>query len=179
MSICLCFFNGTPIQVPIEAYKPLEKGFMVLNDEQYEEYFEQMTLFETTLCKHSIGGVVKERSYDKASKELGLDKARFCSYWIIWVYGLIKGGRIKEDNENGFMFIHGDVEELKHDNCEMLCGLCRAPSKLKCGKCGQRYCCKEHQVSDWKKHKKECYGCLSPEEWKATMGKRLATPHRS
>lgn len=178
MSICLCFFNGTPIQVPVEVYKPLEK-MVVDQNETYDKYLTHMDLFEATLCKHSIGGNVQERSYAKAAKELGLDTPRFCSCWILMVYTLIKVGLIKEDNENGFLFIQGDIEKLKHDNCEMLCGLCRAPSKLKCGKCGQRYCCKEHQVSDWKKHKKECYGCLSPEEWKATFGKRLASTHRS
>lgn len=178
MEIIMCFFDGTPIQLAPGVYENLKK-LEIDPKETYDDYYDNMVLFEKTLCKHSIGGTVQERSIHKAAKELGLSPAQFQGYWSVFVYTLVKSGRIKDDNENGFLMMKGDgLERLEHDHRELLCGLCRAPSKLKCGKCGQRYCCREHQVSDWKKHKKECYGMLSNEEWRK-LHKSLTTPHGS
>jgi len=37
------------------------------------------------------------------------------------------------------------------------CNVCGEFAETVCGKCGiARYCCREHQKSDWKKHKIEC-----------------------
>ena len=176
-TIIMCFFDGTPIQLAPGVYENL-KELKIDPDETYDDYYDNIVLFEKTLCKHSIAGMVQERSIAKAAKELGLTPAQFQGYWCVFVYTLVKIGRIKDDNENGFLVMKGNLEVLEHDNSEMLCGLCRAPSKLKCAKCGQRYCCREHQVSDWKKHKQECYGVLSTEEWRKRH-KSLTTPQRS
>ncbi len=38
-----------------------------------------------------------------------------------------------------------------------LCAVCDASCKSKCQSCKKvYYCCREHQVSDWKEHKKIC-----------------------
>ena len=40
---------------------------------------------------------------------------------------------------------------------QKLCSVCQTPSKQKCPYCVTYYCCKEHQVADWKAgHKKSC-----------------------
>ena len=36
------------------------------------------------------------------------------------------------------------------------CGLCFAECSMRCAKCYQKYCSKEHQMSHWKHHKKIC-----------------------
>ena len=44
-------------------------------------------------------------------------------------------------------------------NISKVCDYCYkiSPSLQNCGGCGSvSYCCKEHQVADWKNHKKEC-----------------------
>ncbi|KAK9693311.1 MYND finger [Popillia japonica] len=43
---------------------------------------------------------------------------------------------------------------------ENLCGKCGKPAETKCSACKiVYYCCKEHQVEDWKTHKNECKAC--------------------
>ena len=171
-----CFFNRTPLEIPTTVLRTLQQKCPVDMNDKYEDYFEQLTLMEEDLGKFSIGGAIYPRTIEKAAALRGMDSARFTSIWTTMVYTLVKVGRIKDDNDNGFLVIEGDDSFLKNiggDNQEMVCGLCRAPSKLKCGKCGQRYCCKEHQVLDWKKHKKECHGCLTPEQWKNHFSKKL------
>ncbi|KAH1026295.1 SET domain-containing protein SmydA-8 [Dendroctonus ponderosae] len=38
------------------------------------------------------------------------------------------------------------------------CKVCRKNTDQKCGKCQQIfYCCKEHQMTDWKRHRKSCH----------------------
>jgi hypothetical protein len=182
----LCFFNGTPLESSLEIYKaliktPVKKEWV----EDKEGQLNTMRVMEKTLCKHSVGGVILWSSLKKAAKELDLEEFEFHANWIITLNLLVTQKYIKADDFHGFMFIAGPKADIlfKPDKEVMLCGLCLAPSKLKCGKCGQRYCCKEHQVSDWKKHKKECYGCLTTEEWRAhnsqELRERLTTPQRS
>ena len=36
------------------------------------------------------------------------------------------------------------------------CVLCGTTSKKKCSKCGTKYCCREHQTTDWPNHKLVC-----------------------
>jgi hypothetical protein len=39
-----------------------------------------------------------------------------------------------------------------------LCAVCEASCKSKCQTCKKvYYCCREHQISDWKEHKKICH----------------------
>lgn len=170
----LCFFNGTPMEIPTTVLRILQKSCPVDMNDKYEDYFQQLTLMEKDLCKFSIGGGIHKRTIDKAAKLRDMNYAQFTSFWTTMVYTLVKIGRIKDDDNNGFVIIDGDASFLNEIGADSLvCGLCRAPSKLKCAKCGQRYCCKEHQVSDWKKHKQECYGCLTPEEWKTHFSKKM------
>jgi hypothetical protein len=52
-------------------------------------------------------------------------------------------------------FESGIAEEVSRS--QNLCAVCQTPSKQKCPYCITRYCCKEHQVADWKAgHKKSC-----------------------
>ena len=41
-----------------------------------------------------------------------------------------------------------------------VCSYCKTVSKKECGECGVRYCNREHQVLDWKKHKAVCKSIL-------------------
>lgn len=173
----LCFFNGTPLEIPTTVLRTLQQKCPVDMNDKYDDYFQQLTLMEEDLGKFSIGGAIHTRTIEKAATVRGMNRAQFTSFWTTMVYTLVKVGRIKDDDENGFLVIEGDdsfLREIGKEKLELVCGLCRAPSKLKCAKCGQRYCCKEHQVTDWKKHKKECHGCLTPEQWKNHFSTKMA-----
>lgn len=60
----------------------------------------------------------------------------------------VSGG--KGEVRNGFP--NGYEDFLTKEGC-VICG---TPSKKKCSKCGTKYCCREHQMADWPKHKLVC-----------------------
>eukprot|EP01006_Ploeotia_vitrea_P001667 TRINITY_DN105361_c0_g1_i1.p1 TRINITY_DN105361_c0_g1~~TRINITY_DN105361_c0_g1_i1.p1 ORF type:complete len:313 (-),score=0.77 TRINITY_DN105361_c0_g1_i1:12-950(-) len=65
--------------------------------------------------------------------------------------------------------------ETVSENC-----YCGSPGLLKCSGChSTRYCGKEHQVSDWKKHKKSCPRLkrdYNDEQWRNTTDQTLHMP---
>ena len=58
-------------------------------------------------------------------------------------------------------FIKNDIQKYKYiiDNEALentLCRICKVKTNKTCSRCPQAYCCREHQVEDWKSHKKVC-----------------------
>ena len=47
------------------------------------------------------------------------------------------------------------IPEIKKNG--KMCAVCEVSCKSKCQSCKRvYYCCREHQLSDWKEHKKDC-----------------------
>ena len=58
------------------------------------------------------------------------------------------------------LMISTSSKTSKDDNSHIFekCIVCDTNTKMKCSNCHKtRYCCKEHQKFDWKRHKKYCY----------------------
>lgn len=59
-------------------------------------------------------------------------------------------------------FIKSDLQKYQYmisndETMELtMCGICKVKAKKTCSRCPQTYCCREHQVEDWKSHKKVC-----------------------
>ena len=88
-----------------------------------------------------------------------LDVNQFITLWFSNIKTLLKKGVIKQDDKNGFIIVSSKSKEEKLMKILLLkvCVVCKKESKHKCSKCGSvRYCCKEHQVENWKEHKKYC-----------------------
>jgi hypothetical protein len=91
--------------------------------------------------------------------ELGWSKV--IAIWSMNIINLIEYGVVKENNNTGYSIIECDTDALTNlykdeydaQERQKLCGICCAPSNKKCPLCPQRYCCAEHQKSDWKAHK--------------------------
>jgi hypothetical protein len=163
------YFNGTPINFPFLA--PAEKIFKIIEervlgyDDDIEFYYNQTVEMERKLNENSKRGFVTEKRLERTAKETGFDDATgFIIIWFCNIYYLIKKGRIIDDNNFGFTTHLGGegmvnkvieaTNKLYEDSG--VCGLCKLKANLKCQKCGQRYCCREHQVQDWKEHSKMC-----------------------
>jgi len=184
MSILKVYFKGTGLAFPyimsIEDIKiHLEKGFQkyISSDEHIaspteniEFIYNQTSFFEETLCKCSKNGFMGEKQQKKAAELLGFDTVEsLITMWFMNINYLLKMGRIEDDNNFGFCGIMSPsitTEELatylnEHAQnkyqARKICNLCQAPSKNKCSRCENiYYCCREHQLSDWKEHKKVC-----------------------
>jgi hypothetical protein len=102
--------------------------------------------------------------------------------WCVNIFTLIDRGVLKEDDNTGifgygtlgstvvFVYNMSCIKSLKKITADKiqerfaaqrqeqkLCGYCGNPNPAKkCGKCYVKYCSKDCQIGDWKKHKKEC-----------------------
>lgn len=102
--------------------------------------------------------------------------------WCSNILCLVELGELKQKDDNGLLII-GDVNDnlvICHEQSnyrkilaksttdtfekdaqdamknQKLCGNCQKPAHQKCQKCFVKYCCRECQLADWKKHKKIC-----------------------
>lgn len=51
----------------------------------------------------------------------------------------------------------GELHVRKGDRPMLRCQICETPTDERCSKCNRMgYCCKDHLLSDWPRHKKEC-----------------------
>jgi hypothetical protein len=131
-----------------------------------------------------IGGkaVNQTKMLDKIFKDKGINGVTATTIWCMNILCLLELGELKEDDNNGIMamgcvgktFIickngadfqrylkNASVEKIDAIAVSMnkeqkLCGNCKEPAKSKCQFCPVKYCSRECQVADWKKHKKTC-----------------------
>lgn len=168
----MAFFNGTPMEFPYVTSR--EKLFELLDEYIYpyeddvEFYYNQTVEMEKTMVEESINLIVTEKTHLKVAKKLGFKTIKGLQLiWFCNIHYLLKKGRIKDDNNNGWWIMESNSKETINDVIKLLnkqaeetkkqCGLCAKPSKQLCGKCKKiYYCCQEHQLSDWEKHKKTC-----------------------
>ena len=77
------------------------------------------------------------------------------SIWWQNVFNLIEMGFIQDDDQNGILIMQTPIP-FQMPFSQKICVVCGVNSKHKCPKCYTFYCCRDHQVQDWKKHKKTC-----------------------
>jgi len=175
-AMVIAFFNGTPVNFPFISSK--QKIFTHFEDaikgyeDDVEFYYKQTEYWESEMNKVAINGVVSIKLEKKLANQLGFDSIeRFRILFNINVYYLLKKGRIVDDENFGFIItevpntesnINKIISSVKSFDKILTaqmksCGLCRQPAKTLCSKCKKiYYCCRECQVTDWKKHKMEC-----------------------
>lgn len=161
--IIIAYFNGTPLSFP---YKTSKTELFALLDENVKEYdsdwefyLEQTKDIEKQLFELSGGRELTIDVIAKVADKLGQTWDKLTVMWFLNIKYLLDKGVIKDDNNNGFLVIGGDKKTVKRVRKIMgsVCIVCKKEAKHKCSKCGlAQYCCKEHQVENWKEHKKYC-----------------------
>ena len=167
--LIMAYFNGTPLNFPFvvsveEAFKKLDMMVVNRDDEDVEDIYNQMVEIENQLNTDAKRGFVTPKTIKKTAQEFGIGTGEMLA--LIWcgnIQYLLKKGRIVSNNDYGFLIMRGDnVIQNYSDMADnqyalsALCPVCKVKSKLRCSKCKVVYCCREHQVQDWKNHKKTC-----------------------
>lgn len=166
--IVFALFNGTPQNFPFLA--PAEEIFKIVKEnvsfyeDDVEFYYNQTVAMEGKLRTNSKRGFVGEKQVLKTANELGFEGVdKFIIIWFCNIYYLLQKGKIFDDDKYGFVTVLGNgivknatkFFKAKYKN-SALCGLCNIKATMRCKNCQQNYCCREHQVQDWKKHSKVC-----------------------
>lgn len=173
-SVIVAFFNKTGINYPyynhtVEKFHQGMKGCKHLAPpEDFDEAIETLKNIERSLHKHTDKyGMMVESTYEKASKELKYeDSTVMIMTWISLIYHYENNGMLDCNNdangiliqtcENKNLFKAFESHFLEVHNSLKVCGICKVKGAFKCPQCKQNYCCKDHQVQDWKSHKKVC-----------------------
>jgi len=110
------FFNGTGIAF---CYETTEKELMekleeAIADKPYsyssdelDECFRDMAKMENVLNTESKGGLVDEAVYERVANSFGLEVPDFIILWFTRIKILLDHGRIKNDENFGFLTIDG------------------------------------------------------------------------
>jgi len=166
------YFKGTPIHYP--QFDTTEKIFEFLDKVSPEgiltadEVYQEMEQYEETIHQECVNGWINEKGLERVAERFEYPTLEtFVVSWFANVRFLLKTGRIQDDNNFGFLIIDiGDETKTRslmksldkdHKKLYKICGVCSQPAKQLCSKCNKiYYCCREHQVADWKEHKKIC-----------------------
>ena len=176
MSITQAYFNGTGLAFPFQdttkeqLFKTLDESIESYDDD-VEFYYNQTKVMEDTMMAYAKNGFCRNKEQEVVARKLGFkDARRLTIIWFCNIHYLLKRGRIQDDNKYGFLTIeapsiasNNNLYGLLNDALKdvykrtLLCGVCKAPSKTKCGRCLKTYYCSaDCQRCDWKEHKKTC-----------------------
>lgn len=187
------FFNGTPMNYSknelASVYKALAE--LKLKDELTEEMFDLLVRMEHTLdtvINQSKEYAITYKSMEKTIKLFDEFKtvADYKTTWGSLVLYLIEQGVLCDDDNTGLLlisdttrvghyqfrrtFVTSEDANLTPEQLEAVKSTCKNlfcdfadHAKFKCACLKVRYCCKECQVKDWKRHKPQC-SYISPKE---------------
>lgn len=162
-SIILCYFKGTPIQMPapMEEIKHASESMVkLMTPEQSlkgmgEEMLEELTKMEQQL----VGAIGLHTSFDMRTigKIWGDDYKHKINMWCVYVYFLVKIKMLKDDDMNGFQTIsmpNAPPSMFKKKWIDTCVVCAKEGIYKKCSVCRKdRYCGAECQKADWKRHK--------------------------
>ena len=108
------FFNGTGIAFCYETTKEelMEKFEEAIADKTFssdelDECFRDTAKMENVLNTESKGGLVDEAVYERVANSFGLEVPDFIILWFTRIHLLLKYGRIKNDENFGYLVIDG------------------------------------------------------------------------
>ena len=171
------FFNGTPMGYSknelASVYKALAE--LKLKDELTEGMFDLLVRMEDTLetvINQSKEYAITQKSIEKTVELFDEFKtvADYKTAWGSLVLYLIDQEVLCNDNNTGLVIISGNftvissdddnltLEQLKSfkSTCKNLFCDFADHAKFKCACLKVKYCCKECQIKDWKRHKPQC-----------------------
>jgi hypothetical protein len=168
------YFKGTGFHYPV--LDTAESIFEFLDDDDVrpasfltaDEIYKEMEQYQEMIHQGYVNGYLNKKVFKRIVERFNYPNTdTFVVTWFANVRFLLKTGRIQDDNKFGFLIIDiGDVTKtwsiinsIQKDNKKLaqICGVCSQPAKQLCSKCNKiYYCCREHQVADWKEHKKIC-----------------------
>jgi len=171
--VILAYFKGTGLSFPFEVVVEELMGFINEKIKSYDEddvefYYEQTSHMDKAMSDESGNGDYSSTAtLTRVAKKCGFETLEgFITIWFCNIQYLLKKGRIQSNDKFGFQLISSpdtsSKDILKTIKKQMkkefqVCGLCSQHAKTLCSKCKKvYYCCREHQVSDWKAHKKNC-----------------------
>ena len=163
MSIASAYYKGTPIQMLISVEQAMESGREMIKlglqmgesmETQKKDYKEQLDIMEQELV--DAFGVVERRTLRDVQRLWGDKFESNLSLWYMDIAALLIMKVIKDDNDNGFLVINGDLSKIFQRKAIMnTCVVCaKRGSFKKCSICKTDYYCGEEcQKTDWKRHK--------------------------
>jgi hypothetical protein len=126
-----CFYKGTPfpqmLNLPnMDDFKQMKQLWNeciimgmrngVSMPEQAKDYFEQLNKMEDWFCdwsKKRPNGILEGSKCEKDfKKHFNMDMEKGMSIWYMDVYMLMKMGKIKDDEMNGWLFTSKDANPL-------------------------------------------------------------------
>jgi hypothetical protein len=171
----LIFVNGTSMEYTndkLELVNDMVNELLSFNPISDQEMLETLNDMEGLIVTNSHKGyLIDKTTIDKTAKDCDMTNEDFIITWGAFCLYLIKKGVLQNDNDYGLLVVNTgkttvisslsqtlNKKELKVMGKE--CGnlLCDSvTASKKCSICRKIcYCCKECQVSDWKRHKKLC-----------------------
>jgi hypothetical protein len=163
MSIQSAYYNGTPLQMLISVEQAMKSGREMIKlglqmgesmETQKKDYKEQLDIMEQELV--DAFGVVERRTLRDVQRLWGDKFESNLSLWYMDIAALLIMKVIKDDNDNGFLVIEGDLSKIFQRKAIMnTCVVCaKRGSFKKCSICKTDYYCGEEcQKTDWKRHK--------------------------
>ena len=164
MAHALAFYNRTPIQMLITVPQAMDGAKKMITsmlkggghslEEQKVIYKKQLDDMELEIFE--IYGVEERRTIRDIQRLWGDKFEMKTALWYMNIAALLILKVIKDDNDNGFLVIEGDLSKMcKRKAIMNTCVVCaKRGSFKKCSICKTDYYCGEEcQKTDWKRHK--------------------------
>ena len=164
------FYKGTPVDFTFETEEKLSRfqemltlqiktglqaGYSIPN--QIIQMTAQLDELEQLIVE--AVGLGNEYSGHNLKAIWGNDYIQQKTLFAMNVMSLIKVRALPNDNMNGEMIMRmpkAFADDLATER--YVCKVCETKCTTKCERCKSIwYCCREHQLQDWERHKKNCF----------------------